>query len=131
MKKLVVVVEDDELASQLYQFYFQRYGIKSFISDNASEVIDFVKREKVGLLIMDINLTNTYIDGKKVDGLEFTKYLKNNEITKHIPIMYVTGTNIDYDKHTETIYNDSVDVITKPIINFKAFIQKINRYLDL
>ncbi len=131
MKKLVVVVEDDELASQLYQFYFQRYGIKSFISDNASEVIDFVKREKVGLLIMDINLTNTYIDGKKVDGLEFTKYLKNNEITKHIPIMYVTGTNIDYDKHTETIYNDSVGVITKPIINFKVFIQKINRYLDL
>jgi CheY-like chemotaxis protein len=131
MKKLVVVVEDDELASQLYQFYFQRYGIKSFISDNASEVIDFVKREKVGLLIMDINLTNTYIDGKKVDGLEFTKYLKNNEITKHIPIMYVTGTNIDYDKQTETIYNDSVDVITKPIINFKSFIQKINRYLEL
>jgi len=131
MKKLVVVVEDDELASQLYQFYFQRYGIKSFISDNASEVIDFVKREKVGLLIMDINLTNTYIDGKKVDGLQFTKYLKNNEITKHIPIMYVTGTNIDYDKQTETIYNDSVDVITKPIINFKAFIQKINRYLEL
>lgn len=131
MKKLVVVVEDDELASQLYQFYFQRYGIKSFISDNASEVIDFVKREKVGLLIMDINLTNTYIDGKKVDGLQFTKYLKNNEITKHIPIMYVTGTNIDYDKQTETIYNDSVDFITKPIINFKAFIQKINRYLEL
>lgn len=131
MKKLVVVVEDDELASQLYQFYFNRYGIKSFISDNASEIIDFVQKEKVGLLIMDINLTNTYIDGKKVDGLEFTKYLKNNQVTKNIPIMYVTGTTLNYDKQTETIYNDSVDVITKPIINFKLFIQKINRYLEL
>ncbi len=131
MKKLVVVVEDDQLASQLYQFYFNRYGIKSFISDNASEIIDFVHREKVGLLIMDINLTNTFIDGKKVDGLEFTKYLKNNETTKNIPIMYVTGTTLNYDKETESIYNDSVDVITKPIINFKLFIQKINRYLDI
>ncbi len=131
MKKLVVVVEDDELASQLYQFYFTRYGIKSFISDNASEVIDFIKRENVGLLIMDINLTNTYINGKKVDGLEFTKFLKSNETTKNIPIMYVTGTTLNYAKETESIYFDAVDVITKPIINFKLFIQKINRYLEL
>ncbi|GEM_PF-2556141 len=131
MKKLVVVVEDDELASQLYQFYFNRYGIKSFISDNASEVIDFITKEKVGLLIMDINLTNTYLNGKKVDGIEFTRYLKSNDSTKNIPIMFVTGTIINYDKETENIYNDSVDVITKPIINFNMFIQKINRYLDL
>jgi CheY-like chemotaxis protein len=131
MKKLVVVVEDDELASQLYQFYFNRYGIKSFISDNASEIIDFVHKEKVGLLIMDINLKNTFIDGKKVDGLEFTKYLKRNESTKNIPVMYVTGTTLNYDKETESIYNDSVDVITKPIINFNLFIQKINRYLEI
>lgn len=131
MKKPVIVVEDDELASQLYQFYFNRYGIKAFISDNASEIIGFIQKEKVGLLIMDINLNNTYINGKKVDGLEFTKYLKNNETTKNIPIMYVTGTTLNYDKQTETIFNDSVDVITKPIINFKLFIQKINRYLEL
>ena len=131
MKKLVVVVEDDELASQLYQFYFNRYGIKSFISDNASEVIDFITKEKVGLLIMDINLTNTFLNGKKVDGIEFTRYLKSNDSTKNIPIMFVTGTIINYDKETENIYNDSVDVITKPIINFNMFIQKINRYLDL
>jgi len=131
MKKLVVVVEDDELASQLYQFYFNRYGIKSFISENASEVIDFITKEKVGLLIMDINLTNTFLNGKKVDGIEFTRYLKSNDSTKNIPIMFVTGTIINYDKETENIYNDSVDVITKPIINFNMFIQKINRYLDL
>lgn len=131
MKKLVVVVEDDELASRLYQFYFDRYGIKSFISDNASEIIDFIQKEKVGLVIMDINLTNTFINGQKVDGLEFTKFLKNNDTTKNIPIMYVTGTALNYDEHTETIYNDSVDVITKPIINFNLFIQKINRFLEL
>lgn len=131
MKKLVCVVEDDELASQLYQFYFNRYGIKSYISDNAQEIIKFIKEENVGLIIMDINLTNTFINGKKVDGLQFTKYLKNNNETKHIPIMYVTGTNIEYGKETEDIYVDAVDVINKPISNFNLFIQKINRFLDL
>jgi CheY-like chemotaxis protein len=131
MKKLVAVVEDDELASQLYQFYFNRYGIKSFISDNADDIIKFLQDEDVGLLIMDINLSNTFINGKKVDGIQFTKYLKSNEETKHIPIMYVTGTSIEYGKETEDIYVDAVDVINKPIANFNLFIQKINRYLDL
>jgi hypothetical protein len=45
--------------------------------------------------------------------------------------MYVTGTELNYDKETESIYNDSVDVVLKPINNFKFFIQKINRYLEL
>lgn len=131
MKRLVAVVEDDLLASQLYQFYFTRYGIKSFISDKASEILDFIVNENVGLIIMDINLTNTYINGKKVDGIEFTKYLKSNNATKNIPIMFVTGISLDYAKETENIYIDAVDVITKPITNFNLFIQKINRYLDL
>lgn len=131
MKKLVAVVEDDELAAQLYQFYFNRYGIKSFISDKAPDILSFITHENVGLIIMDINLTNTYINGKKVDGLEFTKYLKSNDATKNIPIMFVTGLNIDYGKETENIYIDAVDVISKPIANFNLFIQKINRYLDL
>jgi CheY-like chemotaxis protein len=131
MKKLVVVVEDDELAGQLYQFYFNRYGIKSFISDNADEIIKFLSEEQAGLIIMDINLTNTYLNGEKVDGIKFTKYLKKNEKTKNIPVMFVTGTTLDYGKETESIYLDAVDIIIKPIKNFNSFINKINRYLDL
>lgn len=131
MKKLVAVVEDDELASQLYQFYFNRYGIQAFISDNADEILNFLQKENVGLVIMDINLTNTFVEGKKVDGIQFTKYLKSKSGIKHIPVMYVTGINIDYAKETEDIYVDAVDVINKPINNFNLFIQKINRYLEL
>lgn len=77
---------------------------------------------------MDINLTNTYFRGEKMDGIKLSRLIKGNSKTHNIPIIIATGfsSNQDGSLVRET---QAEEIITKPILNFKAFVNKINQYL--
>lgn len=126
MKKLIIV-EDDNLTQQLYQVYFRKSGIEPIITDNGEELFAYLSKEKVGLILMDINLTNTYFRGEKMDGIKLSRLIKGNSETKNIPIIIATG----FSPNNGSIVKDTQadEVITKPILNFNAFINKVNQYL--
>ncbi len=127
MKKLIIV-EDDTLTQQLYLVYFRKSGIEPVITDNGEELFSILNREKVGLILMDINLTNTYFRGEKMDGIKLSRLIKGNSETNNIPIIIATGFSSNHDvaliRETQ-----AEEIITKPILNFKAFVNKINQYL--
>ncbi len=127
MKKLIIV-EDDTLTQQLYLVYFRKSGIEPVITDNGEELFSILNTEKVGLILMDINLTNTYFRGEKMDGIKLSRLIKGNSETNNIPIIIATGFSSNHDvaliRETQ-----AEEIITKPILNFKAFVNKINQYL--
>ncbi|MCA2004288.1 MAG: response regulator [Ignavibacterium sp.] len=127
MKKLIIV-EDDTLTQQLYLVYFRKSGIEPLITDNGEELFSILNKEKVGVILMDINLTNTYFRGEKMDGIKLSRLIKGNSKTHNIPIIIATGfsSNQDGSLVRET---QAEEIITKPILNFKAFVNKINQYL--
>ncbi len=127
MKKLIIV-EDDTLTQQLYLVYFRKSGIEPLITDNGEELFSILNKEKVGVILMDINLTNTYFRGEKMDGIKLSRLIKGNSRTHHIPIIIATGfsSNLDGSLVRET---QAEEIIAKPILNFKAFVNKINQYL--
>lgn len=128
MKKLLIV-EDDTLTQQLYMVYFRKSGIKTYITDNGEELFSILRNENIGLILMDINLTNTYFRGEKMDGIKLSRLIKSNSETKSIPIIIATGFSTINQNDSIVKQTYAEELIVKPITNFKSFIQKINQYL--
>lgn len=128
MKKLLIV-EDDTLTQQLYMVYFKKSGIEPFITDDGEELFTFLQKENVGLILMDINLTNTYFRGEKMDGIKLSRLIKSNSETKSIPIIIATGFSAFNQNDSLIKQTQADDLIIKPITNFRSFIQKVNQYL--
>ncbi|MFN3872090.1 MAG: response regulator [Ignavibacterium sp.] len=128
MKKLLIV-EDDTLTQQLYLFYFRKSGIEPYITDNGEELFTILHQENIGLVLMDINLTNTYFRGEKMDGIKLSRLIKSNSETKKIPIIIATGFSAFNQNDSLVRQTQAEELIVKPITNFKSFIQKVNQYL--
>lgn len=128
MKKLLII-EDDTLTQQLYMVYFQKSGIEPYITDNGEELFTILQKENIGLILMDINLTNTYFKGEKMDGIKLSRLIKSNSETKSIPIIIATGYAAFNQNDSLVRQTQADELIVKPITNFKSFIQKVNRYL--
>lgn len=128
MKKLLIV-EDDTLTQQLYLVYFRKSGIEPYITDNGEELFNILMQENIGLILMDINLTNTYFRGEKMDGIKLSRLIKSNSETKKIPIIIATGFSAFNQNDSLVRQTQAEELIVKPITNFKSFIQKVNQYL--
>ncbi|MCL6493648.1 MAG: response regulator [Ignavibacterium sp.] len=128
MKKLLIV-EDDTLTQQLYMVYFKKSGIDPYITDNGEELFTILHTENIGLILMDINLTNTYFRGEKMDGIKLSRLIKSNSDTKNIPIIIATGFSAFNHDDSLVKQTQADDLIIKPITNFNAFVNKVNQYL--
>jgi len=83
----------------------------------------------ISLIILDINLKNTYLKGIKIDGMDLAKYLKSNEQFKKVPILLVTASS-DFDKKHFLSESMAEDYISKPIVDYKVLINKVNQLVN-
>ncbi len=66
---------------------------------------------------MDVSLSNSYYQGKPVDGIKITQMLKANSRTAHLPVILVTAETTDREKLLKTSGAD--DYIPKPVVDFR------------
>jgi len=84
MKKILIV--DDQLeVRELVDITLRSSGIKILKAGNGEEAIAAARSEKPDLIIMDLMMPG------KIDGLEATRILKNDEQTKKIVILMLTA----------------------------------------
>lgn len=125
MKK-IIIVEDDRITQQFYSMFFNKNGFAVTITDNGDKILDTLSREEVGLILMDINLSNTYLNGVKIDGIKLAQTIKSTEEFKKIPVVLVTAYSLS--NQIKNLLNESKaeDIITKPILDYNRFLNKIN-----
>lgn len=78
--KKIIIAEDEPVLIEMYKLYFERAGYEVLKANNGRECIDFVKKEKPDIILLDILMP-------RVDGWEVLKQLKTNPETKQIPIL--------------------------------------------
>jgi CheY-like chemotaxis protein len=81
---LVLVVEDYQDAREMYAAYLQYAGFRVAEATNGLEAIEQSVALKPDIILMDLALP-------KVDGWEATRRLKEDERTRDIPIVALTG----------------------------------------
>lgn len=125
MKKLIVV-EDDIITQKFYSIFFNKNGYQTLITDDGDKVFDSLINEDIGLILMDINLSNTYLNGEKIDGIQLSKYIKTNKKFLNVPLVLVTAYSLSNQIKQLLFDSKAEDIITKPILDYNLFLNKIN-----
>ncbi|MGE5432454.1 MAG: response regulator [Syntrophomonadaceae bacterium] len=129
MEKNIIIVEDDPFTQEFYKYLFSKTKYKTTTIEDGDLLMEKVKEDNVSLVIMDINLKNTYMNGEKVDGVILSRFIKQNEQLSGIPILLVTAyqKNVGPNNYFEESLAD--DYIVKPIIDYNDLLNKVNKMI--
>ena len=118
---LVLVVEDYQDAREMYAAYLQFSGFEVAEASNGVEAVDKTHELLPDIVLMDLALP-------RMDGWEATRRLKNDDRTRHIPIVALTGHALA--GHAEGAREAGCDAfVTKPCLP-DALVAEIKRLLD-
>jgi CheY-like chemotaxis protein len=117
----ILLVEDDRGHAELVKMNLERSGVKNEVIhfENGRHVVDFLLDNHVSddvkyMMILDINMPG-------MNGLQVLDRIKNNQLTKSIPIIVLTTANDE--KEIEYCYDLGCNVfITKPM-DYNSFSQ--------
>jgi two-component system cell cycle response regulator DivK len=87
---LVLVVEDDPHSSRVAMKALEHAGFRCRAAASAGEALDALRVERPDLVVMDFNLPG-------LDGVELTRWLKEDEHTRDIPVVAVTAYAMEGD----------------------------------
>ncbi|MCU7497463.1 MAG: response regulator [Ignavibacteria bacterium] len=129
MEKNIIIVEDDPFTQEFYKYLFSKTKYQTTTIEDGDLLIEKIGENNTSLIIMDINLKNTYMKGEKVDGVMLSRFIKQNEQFSAIPILLVTAyqKNVGPNNYFEESLAD--DYIVKPIIDYNDLLNKVNKLI--
>ncbi|MGE0747289.1 MAG: response regulator [Rhodospirillales bacterium] len=119
MPKRILIVEDNELNMKLFHDLLEVHGYETLQTKDGREALKLAREHRPDLILMDIQLP-------EVSGLEVTRWIKEDESLRAIPVIAVTAFAMKGDE--EKIRNGGCEAyIAKPISvsNFLETIQKV------
>ncbi len=123
-------MEDDAFSKEYYKYILNRKGFDPIVFEEGDRLMEVLDAEKIHLVIMDINLKNTFHHGEKVDGIYLSRLIKEHPRYRKIPVLLVTAYSVSADGHSFIEESLADDYITKPIIDFQVLMDKIVLLLD-
>ena len=93
-KKTVLLVEDSPGFSELMKFVVEDEGFKGVLFPLEQNFIQWVDKEKPTAIIMDLALN-------RLSGFDLIRELKANAKHKVIPVIVITGRDLDVKDITE------------------------------
>ncbi|PCI32009.1 MAG: two-component system response regulator [Alphaproteobacteria bacterium] len=119
MRKKILVVEDNELNMKLFCDLLNAHGYDTIQTQEGMKALELAREEMPDLILMDIQLP-------EVSGLEVTKWIKEDEKLRSIPIIAVTAFAMKGDE--EKIRAGGCEAyIAKPIF-VKKFIETVKKF---
>jgi len=116
----VLVIEDHPVNMKLASDLLTTKGYTVLQANDAETGIRMARQDAPGLILMDIQLPG-------MDGLTATRVLKNDDNTKHIPVIALTAFARKGDE--ERILSAGCDgYIAKPI-RYKAFLETVALFM--
>ena len=86
----VLIVEDHPMIAELVETRLRIEGMRPTKCLGGREAIQFLGHADVDLVILDIMMPH-------VDGYEVFKFLKSQERTRHVPVIFLTAKSIQED----------------------------------
>ncbi|MEJ1158788.1 response regulator [Prosthecomicrobium sp. N25] len=120
MGKTVLIVEDNELNMKLFNDLLEAHGYKTLQTRNGLDAMEIARAHKPDLILMDIQLP-------EVSGLEVTKWLKEDDELRSIPVIAVTAFAMKGDE--ERIRQGGCEAYISKPISVAKFLETVRSYL--
>jgi two-component system, cell cycle response regulator DivK len=120
-RQKVLIVEDNELNMKLFNDLLIAHGYDTLQTKDGVEALVLARRHRPDLILMDIQLP-------EVSGLEVTRWIKEDEHLKRIPVIAVTAFAMKGDRE-KMRDGGCEDYIAKPI-SIASFLQTVERFLS-
>ena len=120
-QKRVLIVEDNDLNMKLFNDLLEAHGYFTLQTKDGVEALRMARQHHPDLILMDIQLP-------EVSGLEVTKWLKEDDDLRTIPVVAVTAFAMKGDE--EKIRNGGCEAYISKPISVAHFLETIRRFLD-
>jgi DNA-binding response OmpR family regulator len=104
---LLIVDDNHDVRMVLKDIFKNNYQILE--AEDGEQALKIAKKEIPDCIISDVMMP-------KMDGFEFTKQIKNNELTSFIPVILLTARTTD-EAHLEGLKSTADAYLTKPFNN--------------
>ncbi len=119
--KTVLVVEDNDLNMKLFHDLLEAHGYNILQTKDGMEALQLARQHRPDLILMDIQLP-------EVSGLEVTKWLKEDDSLKSIPVVAVTAFAMKGDE--EKIREGGCEAYIAKPISVTNFLQTVERFVN-
>jgi two-component system, cell cycle response regulator DivK len=116
----ILIVEDNELNMKLFHDLLEAHGYKTLQTRNGIDAIALARKHRPDLIVMDIQLP-------EVSGLDVTKWLKEDDSLRHIPIVAVTAFAMKGDE--ERIREGGCEAYVSKPISVSRFLETIRQFI--
>ncbi len=121
LPKSVLIVEDNELNMKLFNDLLEANGYQVIQTRDGLSALDLARKHKPDLILMDIQLP-------EVSGIEVTKWLKEDDELRHIPVIAVTAFAMKGDE--EKMREGGCDAYIAKPISVGKFIETVKQFLE-
>ena len=119
--KRVLIVEDNELNMKLFNDLLEAHGYYTLQTKDGVEALRMARAHRPDLILMDIQLP-------EVSGLEVTKWLKEDDELRSIPIIAVTAFAMKGDE--QKIRDGGCEAYLAKPISVASFMSTVERFLS-
>jgi two-component system, cell cycle response regulator DivK len=120
MSKTVLIVEDNELNMKLFRDLLEAHGYSTLQTRNGIEALSLARDHRPDLILMDIQLP-------EVSGLDVTKWLKEDDQLRAIPVIAVTAFAMKGDE--ERIREGGCEAYISKPITVSMFLDTIRHFI--
>lgn len=120
MPKTVLIVEDNELNMKLFHDLLDANGFRTIQTKDGMEALEIARTQRPDLILMDIQLP-------EVSGLEVTKWLKEDDDLRSIPVVAVTAFAMKGDE--EKIREGGCEAYIAKPISVTQFLETVRRFI--
>lgn len=120
LPKTILIVEDNELNMKLFHDLLEAHGYRILQTREGMEALKLARQHRPDLILMDIQLP-------EVSGLEVTKWIKEDDNLKGIPVIAVTAFAMKGDE--EKIREGGCEAYIAKPISVTTFLKTIEQFL--
>ena len=119
--KKVLIVEDNELNMKLFNDLLEAHGYFTLQTKDGVEALRMARQHRPDLILMDIQLP-------EVSGLEVTKWLKEDDELRSIPVIAVTSFAMKGDE--QKIREGGCEAYISKPISVASFLRTVEMFLS-
>jgi len=108
MKKSILIVDDDELLSELLAHKLKHEGYATTVAQSGESALNLIESNKPDAIVLDGMMAG-------IDGIEVLKRLKANENTRNIPVLMLSARGMEADI-VQALELGADEYLTKPFM---------------